>query len=153
KAAPTAVAADSGSKPNIYHPVGGGASSFAKQNEEAARGEQGRRGADGDEPSVDQSALSPNVQTGVAGATGASLVEIDRLPDVIADQANALVSHSASAAATSSGNANPVKELDVSLNPSDLGSLTVKMRIANGNLSVVIETEKSSTAKMIESER
>jgi chemotaxis protein MotD len=49
--------------------------------------------------------------------------------------------------------ASPVKELDVQLNPADLGSLTVKMRLSNGNLAVVIEAAKSSTARLIESER
>jgi hypothetical protein len=151
--ATTAPSADSGSKPNIYHSNGGGASSFAQQNEDPAAGKQDRRGAESGEPLVDRSALAANVAAATAGTIGTAPIEIDQLPDVIANQAQALITQSASPATTSAASVNPVKELDVSLNPADLGSLTVKMRIANGNLSVVIETEKSSTAKMIESER
>jgi chemotaxis protein MotD len=150
----TAAPADSGSKLNVYYsPTGGGASSFAKQNEDAANGKQDRRSAQSDESSIDKSAPSANVSTVAAGSIGTAPIEIDQLPDVIANQAQALVAQSASPATANAASVNPVKELDVSLNPADLGSLTVKMRIANGNLSVVIETEKSSTAKMIESER
>ena len=149
KAANAVAPADGEPKPNLHHP-GGGTSSFAAHDDDAASARQDRRDATGEGLSIEGSALSTNVQVAAANSMGTT--SIDQLPDVIADQAQALASQGA-AATGNAGSANPVKELDVRLNPSDLGSLSVKMRIANGNLTVVIETEKSSTAKMIESER
>jgi chemotaxis protein MotD len=80
---------------------------------------------------------------------------VDQLPDLIANQAATLAGSASTAASAGAAmaNLNPVKELKVQLNPADLGSLTVKMRLANGNLAVAIETAKDSTAKLIEGER
>lgn len=88
------------------------------------------------------------------GAVAAAPVSLDQLPDLIAKQAETMASPEAVANASApAASQNPVKELEVRLNPADLGSLTVKMRLANGNLAVVIETSKDSTAKLIEGER
>jgi chemotaxis protein MotD len=77
------------------------------------------------------------------------------LPDLIASQATTLTGSAQTPASSgvTAANLNTVKELNVQLNPADLGSLTVKMRLANGNLAVVIEASKDSTAKMIAGER
>jgi chemotaxis protein MotD len=74
---------------------------------------------------------------------------LDRLPQLIADQAATL----GAASSAASVGATPVKELDVQLNPASLGALTVKMRLAQGKLSVVIEAAKTGTAKMIDGQR
>ena len=87
-----------------------------------------------------------------SGAITTSSIDLDQLPDVIANQAQALIGQNTAASATA-GNLNAIKELDVQLNPADLGSLTVKMRLANGNLAVVIHASNPSTAKLIEGER
>ncbi|HLH47943.1 MAG TPA: flagellar hook-length control protein FliK [Roseiarcus sp.] len=87
-------------------------------------------------------------------AVAAAPVGLDQLPDLIAKQAENMTAPAAAANASApAASQNPVKELEVQLNPADLGSLTVKMRLANGNLAVVIETSKDSTAKLIEGER
>ncbi|HLJ71266.1 MAG TPA: flagellar hook-length control protein FliK [Roseiarcus sp.] len=90
----------------------------------------------------------------VSGAVAAAPVSLDQLPDLIAQQAETMTAPAAAANTSApAASQNPVKELEVQLNPADLGSLTVKMRLANGNLAVVIETSKDSTAKLIEGER
>jgi chemotaxis protein MotD len=79
------------------------------------------------------------------------------LPSFIADQASAL------SAATSSDNqptastaANPspkaaeaVKELQISLDPADLGAMTLKLRLAGGKLSVTISVANPQTLAAI----
>jgi chemotaxis protein MotD len=94
-------------------------------------------------------AVSFTDASAIAGGGTLVSASLDRLPQVIADQARSL-------GTTSSGSgvgATPVKELDVQLNPASLGSLTVKMRLAEGKLSVTIETANSATAKLIDSAR
>jgi chemotaxis protein MotD len=46
-----------------------------------------------------------------------------------------------------------VKELEISLDPANLGAVSVKMRLANGKLSIVIGVSNSSTLAAIENER
>ena len=46
-----------------------------------------------------------------------------------------------------------VKELDIELNPGDLGAVKLQMRLANGKLSVVISVENPKTLAAIEGER
>jgi flagellar hook-length control protein FliK len=106
--------------------------------------------------SADAGVLSNANTSGLSGlggaiSFGATPIAIDDLPDAIANQASALTA-SASASPSLIG-AGAVKELDVQLNPADLGALSVKMRLANGNLAVVIEVSKSDTMKLIESKR
>jgi flagellar hook-length control protein FliK len=51
------------------------------------------------------------------------------------------------------GSAQAVKELQIDLDPADLGAVSVKMRLVQGKLSVVMEVATPSTLKSIESER
>jgi flagellar hook-length control protein FliK len=46
-----------------------------------------------------------------------------------------------------------VKELAIELDPADLGAVSLKMRLTNGKLSVVIGVSNSSTLAAIENER
>ncbi|HLW91733.1 MAG TPA: flagellar hook-length control protein FliK, partial [Roseiarcus sp.] len=144
-----------------------GASSAAGQHQSAGggagRGEQGgtARNAASEQRDI---ALSPTsaasdiapLASGASAGVATSLT-LEQLPDFVAAEAGALVAQSGakapSADATSASTSGPVKELDVELNPANLGAVTVKMRIANGSLAVVIETAKPSTQKLIESER
>ncbi|MGD0641386.1 MAG: flagellar hook-length control protein FliK [Roseiarcus sp.] len=83
-------------------------------------------------------------------------IACDQLADSLAAEASTLSSQATPSGATSAagvGKAQAVKELQIQLNPADLGAVSVKMRIAGGQLSVVMEVAKSSTLQSIESER
>jgi hypothetical protein len=91
-----------------------------------------------------------------AVATGAGPVSLDRLAARLATEANAMTSQTASsssAPAAVPAGADAVKELQIELAPPDLGAVSVKMRMAQGQLSVVMEVAKPTTLKAIESER
>jgi chemotaxis protein MotD len=57
------------------------------------------------------------------------------------------------ASAAGAGTAQAVKELQIDLDPADLGAVSVTMRLAGGKLSIVMEVATPSTLKAIEGER
>ncbi|WP_158815826.1 flagellar hook-length control protein FliK [Methylocapsa sp. S129] len=119
------------------------------------------------EATSDSGQAAPAVVTGVTQASlsampGNSLpsVPIAQLADVVASVAQQLDSSSgdatSSAATANTADAarmSPIKELDVQLNPASLGSLSIEMRLSNGNLNVTIKAEKPDTLKLIDNER
>jgi hypothetical protein len=149
-----AAASDESLTPASDHPSSGDSAARQGPSSDGGTGAgSGRRGGAEEGVSVERGVLAASGPTPAAtSAIGTSSIDVDQLADVIADHARALASQGASGTTAAVG-ANPVKELDVRLNPADLGSLTVKMRIADGNLAIVIEAEKSSTAKLIDGER
>ena len=87
-------------------------------------------------------------------SSGLASIPLSSLADFVADQASSLTSPSSASAPTPSAPApQAVKELEISLDPANLGDLSVKMRLANGKLSIVIGVSSSSTLAAIESER
>ncbi len=90
-------------------------------------------------------------------ATSIGPIACDQLPESLATQASALTSQtttsSNSAPAASVGSAQVVKELRIQLDPTDLGAVSVKMRLTDGKLSIVMEVSKPSTLKAVEGER
>jgi flagellar hook-length control protein FliK len=105
---------------------------------------------------------APNPSLAVTGAaldpksSALASVPLNRLADVVAEQASSLVSRdtpSTGSPASSAAAPGAVKELEISLDPANLGAVSVKMRLANGKLSVVIGVSSSSTLEAIENER
>jgi hypothetical protein len=91
----------------------------------------------------------------VATPLAAATVTVDRLADVIADQAGALAAETAPAkdgAEPQSSAPSAVKELDIELDPQGLGAVSIRMRLTDGKLAVVIEVSKASTLKLIAGE-
>ena len=87
-------------------------------------------------------------------SSGLASIPLSSLADFVADQASSLTSPSSPSAPTPSAPApQAVKELEISLDPANLGALSVKMRLANGKLSIAIGVSSSSTLAAIESER
>ena len=100
-------------------------------------------------PGLVNAAVNP-VMTGVAP------IACDQLAARLATEADRLTPQTApsdSAPATGAASAQAVKELQIDLKPADLGALSVKMRMTQGQLSVVMEVAKPSTLKAIENER
>jgi len=104
--------------------------------------------------------ISPASSLGVAGpgvdpsSSGLASIPLSSLADFVADQASSLTSPRPTSAPTPITPApQAVKELEISLDPANLGALSVKMRLANGKLSIVIGVSSSSTLSAIESER
>lgn len=101
-------------------------------------------------------ALAPLVDASLAldpspGAIGP--VNLSQLPDVIAEQAASLAPPTTDPSKPTPTAPSSVKELEIGLDPADLGPVSVKLRLANGKLSVVIGVAKSSTLSAIEGER
>ncbi len=111
--------------------------------------------AAGSDPSVGLAASSSAAVSGdAAAAIGAGAIAVDQLPDRLAEEASALTAPTTPAASTSAGaSGQAVKELQIDLDPAHLGSVSVKMRLAEGQLSVVVEVAQPSTLKAIEGER
>lgn len=111
-------------------------------------------------------ALNPD-STIVAGATdtlsdsaSTSLsLSPSKLPDFVAEQAAELSAEASTSSAATASTATTarapqaVKELDIELNPGDLGAVKLQMRLVNGKLSVVISVENPKTLATIEGER
>jgi chemotaxis protein MotD len=88
------------------------------------------------------------------GASAFAPVSLDQLPDFVADQASSLTSRAASTPAGAAPTApQAVKELEIALDPADLGAVSLKMRLSNGKLSIVIGVASATTLSAIESER
>jgi len=88
------------------------------------------------------------------GTNAIGPISLTQLPDVVADQANVLSSATAaSPAATAAMAPQAVKELEIALDPADLGAVSLKLRLANGKLSVIIGVSSGTTLSAIENER
>ncbi len=88
----------------------------------------------------------------VAPGAGAPVsATLDQLPDVIAEQASALKSASDNATPLTATQA--VKELEIALDPAELGALSVKLRLTGGKLSVVIGVANPKTLAAVEGDR
>ncbi|HEY1943940.1 MAG TPA: flagellar hook-length control protein FliK [Roseiarcus sp.] len=101
---------------------------------------------------------SAMVGGGVSTTISLGPVSLGRLAETLASQATGLVSQAAASASARAGSASvagsqPVKELEIRLDPADLGAMSVKMRLSDGKLSVVMEVSKPSTLKAVESDR
>jgi hypothetical protein len=87
-------------------------------------------------------------------AGGSASVSLPGLPRFVADQATEFAPPSTSAPAPAAPKApTAVKELEIAMDPADLGAVTLKMRLANGKLSVTIAAAKPSTLATIEGQR
>jgi hypothetical protein len=107
-------------------------------------------------------AIGPSASLGAVnlginpGAISASPVALGQLAERLATEASGLTSPaptSDSPPATGIASAQAVKELQIDLDPADLGAVSVKMRLVQGKLSVVMEVATPSTLKAIENER
>ena len=91
------------------------------------------------------------------GSTAPVSLSVGQLPDFVADQASEMSAEVASSRASHPASMTKapqaVKELDIELNPGDLGAVKLQMRLANGKLSVVISVENPKTLAAIEGER
>ncbi len=109
-----------------------------------------------------QAAINPSASSGVVNlganpvTTGAGPIAVSQLPQRLAAEASALTATAAPTGptpATGVASAQAVKELQIDLDPADLGAVSVKMRLTDGKLSVVMEVANPSTLKAIENER
>ncbi len=89
-------------------------------------------------------------------ATPFAPIGLDQLPSFVADQSSAFIAQATAAPAprvTAASAPGAVKELEIALDPADLGAVTLKMRLANGKLSVEIGVCNPSTLTAIAHER
>ncbi|MGD1017505.1 MAG: flagellar hook-length control protein FliK [Roseiarcus sp.] len=138
--------------------------SQTQSDKRSSSGHSGSPSASAANPSVDvgstatvaeaaPSLFDAGINSAVAGS---GPIAVSQLADWLAGEASGLSSQTASSGATSAaavGGGQAVKELQINLEPSDLGAVSVKMRMANGQLSVVMEVAKPSTLNSIENER
>lgn len=108
--------------------------------------------------------LQPVATTTIATDTNISptltSVPIGNLPAFIADQASTLSTATSTQSAPSTMTpqisqqaAQVVKELNIALDPEDLGAVTLKLRLAGGKLSVTIDVANSQTLSALEQDR
>ena len=118
--------------------------------------EWNRSGGEGASPVASDAPPAPsNAPPGPATA-GPAPIGINQLADFIAAEAASLTPESTSmpSAQTSANSAPPsVTELEIALDPADLGAVSIRMRYANGKLTVVIGAANASTRQAIESDR
>lgn len=150
-------------------PVAGSAVAASSENQtppekRSTSGHDGSPSASPSDPSAARgaAAIGPSASPDV-GALAANLVAAGRGPiacgqlaERLAAEASELTSKAAPpdpAAATGGRTAQAVKELQIDLDPTDLGAVSVKMRLAGGKLSIVMEVATPSTLKSIENER
>ena len=96
--------------------------------------------------------------TADAAATPTLTVPLALLPAFIAEQVDALAADAPSATdsaapAAQAKAAQAVKELNIALDPADLGQMTLKLRLAGGKLSVTIDVANPQTLAAIEGDR
>jgi hypothetical protein len=157
-------------EPGAAATVGGDTAASTSMRDETPSEKRSASGRDGS-PSAslaDPSAGAGPAATGLAASSGVlnvggnpaiagvGPVALSQLADRLAAEASGLTSQTApssSAPTTAAASAQPVKELQIDLEPSDLGAVSVKMRMAQGQLSVVMEVAKPSTLNAIENER
>jgi hypothetical protein len=127
-----------------------------KPDQRAHREQAGAAKVDAAPVVADAAAATPMAAADVvATPLAAATVAVDRLADVIADQAGALAAEAAPAkdgAEPQSAAPSAVKELDIQLDPQGLGAVSIRMRLTDGKLAVVIEVSKASTLKLIAGE-
>ena len=147
--------------------VAAAAASTQSETQSEKRSTSGRNGSSSATPAnpsavVGRTATVADAAPGLFNAgvnsavAGSGPIAVGQLADWLAGEASGLTSQTASSDATSAaavGGGQSVKELQINLEPSDLGAVSVKMRMANGQLSVVMEVAKSSTLNAIENER
>ncbi len=104
-------------------------------------------------PVADASLGAVNAAADLA-ATGTAPIAVSQLADRLASAASDMASSATPpASAAGAGTAQAVKELQIDLDPADLGAVSVTMRLAGGKLSIVMEVATPSTLKAIEGER
>jgi hypothetical protein len=133
--------------------------SSAQSTVSAASNAGGRAASRGGETtSLTTSAAVAATSRSAADATSASTftVAFADLPNFIVDQAGSLsaAAPDAAPATNAAGNSSPkaaeaVKELQISLDPADLGAMTLKLRLAGGKLSVTISVANPQTLAAI----
>jgi hypothetical protein len=80
-------------------------------------------------------------------------LKADQLPQFIAAQADGLRQENTTAAATPSApGLHVVKELDIELTPEGLGVVSLKMRVTNGKLAIIMEVSSASALKTVQAE-
>jgi hypothetical protein len=167
RSAANAAATDGSATAGTVDVVAAAAASTQNETQSEKRSSSGHNGS----PSASAASSSADVEptATVADATpglfnagidssvaGSGVIAVSQLADWLAGEASGLTSQTASSGATSAaavGGAQTVKELQINLEPSDLGAVSVKMRMAHGQLSVVMEVAKPSTLNAIENER
>ncbi len=96
-----------------------------------------------------------------AGAAPALSLPLAQLPAFIAEQASTLAAPAADAPSATGSTApavqakaaQAVKELNIALDPADLGQMTLTLRLAGGKLSVTIDVANPQTLAAIEGDR
>jgi chemotaxis protein MotD len=140
------------------------ASPGSTQNDASFEKRSGSGGKDSQAAaSAGQAAPTPAAASVSLAASSPAFVSIGpigtgELAETLATAAQELVSQTAGAtdptsAATNIAAAQPVKELEIQLDPTDLGAVSVKMRLSGGKLSVVMEIAKPTTLQAVEGER
>ena len=119
---------------------GGGASS--KGNGDAS---------DAANPVAAISASAAAVSDPASAAVGS--VALPQLADFIAKEAQSLSSGGAKIAAESTTGNAKIKELEINLDPADLGKMSLKLRLSGGKLSVSIGVADPQTLSALQSER
>jgi hypothetical protein len=160
--APRAAAPRDGSAPDSHAVPVRASDGPSAVSATSSAGGGARRDGDAAAKSSDAAAAVATTASGSASATPSLTVPLATLPAFIADQAQAFVSSasdsgsastSASAAAATPKAAQAVKELNITLDPADLGQMTLKLRLADGKLSVTIGVVNPSTLTSIEDDR
>jgi flagellar hook-length control protein FliK len=107
-----------------------------------------------------QAAASAAAATFAADAPSAPVatVTLAQLPAFIASEADTLAADEPAPQTAAAGTAAPkaagaVKELQISLDPGDLGAMTLKLRLVGGKLSVTIAVANPQTLSAIEDDR
>jgi chemotaxis protein MotD len=142
------------------HPMGhAGAKGYSSAKVGPSPNVEGASGAEANN-SATTSIVARVDAAAMLSATGALSTPIGQLADLIGNAASGMAAGgqdaaSAVKAAGAAGVANmaPIKELDVQLSPANLGSLSIQMRLTNGNLNITIKADKSDTVRLIDSER
>jgi len=95
-----------------------------------------------------------------AAASPSATITLAQLPAFLADQASSLTAEAPDAPNAASAptpaaarTAQAVKELKISLDPANLGEMTVRLKLANGKLSVSISVANPTTLGAIEDDR
>ena len=115
-----------------------------------------KSGGDGASIAASDVTLAPPNAAAGAGMAGPAPLGVNQLADFIATEAASLTAESASTpGAQPSTNSAPqsVTEMEIALDPADLGAVSIRMRYANGKLTVVIGAANASTRQAIESDR
>ena len=88
------------------------------------------------------------------GAVSTGPLKVDQLAQFVAEGVDDLRQTSAAAPAGPSGaGQHVVRELDVELAPAGLGAVSVKMRLSNGKLSIVMEVSNAHALRAVQGEQ